>query len=93
MNGKLGVNVIVDFEGASVTIVVRGSVNARNVPALHSLTHRANSLGDGLTITLELMAATVETVVLDALQSYASMRLLPLVHRPRTGVGHCRSGY
>ena len=52
-------------------------MNARNVQALHSLTHRANSLSDGLTITLNLSAATVESAVLDALQAYASLQRLP----------------
>ena len=77
MNGKLAVKVALDLEGGSATIVVRGSVDSRNVQALHSLAHRANSLGHGFEITLDLSAATVEQVVLDALQAYASLRRLP----------------
>ena len=77
MNGKLAVKVTLDLEGASATITVRGSVNARNVQALHSLAHRANSLNRGFGITLDLSAATVEQEVLDALQAYASLRRLP----------------
>jgi hypothetical protein len=77
MNGKLAVKVALDLEGDSATIVVRGSVDSRNVQALHSLAHRANSLGRGFEITLDLSAATVEQVVLDALQAYASLRRLP----------------
>ena len=77
MNGKLAVKVTLDLEGASATITVRGSVDSRNVQALHSLAHRANSLGRGFEITLDLSAATVEQGVLDALQAYASLRRLP----------------
>lgn len=77
MTGKLAVKVALDLEGTCATIIVRGSVNTRNVQALHSLAHRANSMGRGLEITLDLSAATVEPEVLDALQAYASLRRLP----------------
>lgn len=77
MNDKLAVKVALDLEGGSATIVVQGSVNARNVRALHSLVRRANSLNHGCEITLDLGAATVEPEVIDALQAYASLRRLP----------------
>jgi hypothetical protein len=77
MNDKLAVRVALDLEGGSATIIVRGNVNSRNVQALHSLAHRANSLNHGFEITLDLSAALVEQGVLDALQAYASLRRLP----------------
>jgi hypothetical protein len=77
MNGKLAVKVALDLEGGSATIIVRGSVNSRNVQALYSLAHRANSLNQGFGITLDLSAATAEQEALDALQAYASLQRLP----------------
>ncbi|GAA3665835.1 hypothetical protein GCM10023081_00790 [Arthrobacter ginkgonis] len=77
MNGKLDVKVGVDLEGASAKIVVRGSVDARNVQALYSLAHRANSLAPGFDITVDLTAASTQPEVLDELQECADAKSLP----------------
>ncbi|GER23260.1 hypothetical protein NCCP1664_17560 [Zafaria cholistanensis] len=77
MSGKLDVKVALNLEGESAVIIVRGSVDAGNVQALYSLARRANSMGPGFGITVDLSAATVEQEVLDALQAYASLRRLP----------------
>jgi hypothetical protein len=88
MNGKLAVKVALDLEGRSASIVVRGRVDVRNVQALYSLAHRANSLNPGYEITLNLGAATAEQEVLDALQAYASLGHLPRHVDP--GQAECR---
>ena len=77
MNGKLDVKVGVDLEGASASIVVQGRVDARNVQALYSLAHRANSLAPGLDITVDLTAASTQPDVLDELQACAEAQCLP----------------
>ena len=77
MNGKLDVKVGVDLEGASASIVVRGGVDARNVQALYSLAHRANSLTSGFDITIDLTGASTRPEVLDELQACADAQYLP----------------
>jgi hypothetical protein len=77
MNGKLDVKVGVDLEGASASIVVRGRVDARNVQALYSLAHRANSLTPGFDVTIDLTAARTQPEVLDELQACAEAQSLP----------------
>ena len=77
MNGKLDVKVSVDLEGASARIVVQGRVDARNVQALYSLAHRANSLAPDFDITIDLTAASAQPEVLEELQACVDSQSLP----------------
>ena len=77
MNGKLDVKVGVDLDGASANIVVGGRVDDRNVQALYSVAHRANSLAPGFGITIDLTAASTQPEVLEELQACADAQSLP----------------
>lgn len=90
MTDKLAVTVSLDVDGRTVTVNVQGHVTDQNVEALYSVVHRANSLGHGPEIVVDVSGAAVERHVLDGLQAYASLRRLPHYIDPEQHACHLR---
>lgn len=74
---KLNVLVSMDVDCHSARIEVKGSVDSRNVQALHAVARRVNTLMPGLGIVLDLAAASATAEAARELRECADAQALP----------------
>lgn len=74
---KLKVLVSMDVDCDSARIEVKGSVDSRNVQALHAVARRVNTLMPGLGIVLDLAAASATPEAARELRECADAQALP----------------
>lgn len=74
---KLKVLVSMDVDCRSARIEVKGSVDSRNVQALHAVARRVNTLMPGLGIVLDLAAASATAEAARELRECADAQALP----------------
>lgn len=79
---KLKVLVSMDVDCHSARIEVKGSVDSRNVQAVHAVARRVNTLMPGLGIVLDLAAASATAEAARELRECADAQALP------AGAGH-----
>ncbi|WP_211882116.1 hypothetical protein [Pseudarthrobacter albicanus] len=77
MSDRLKVLVRVDLDGSRAQIAARGHVTAHSLQGLYTVMKRANSLGAGLALEIDMTHARVEPDALEQLRACGRSHHLP----------------
>lgn len=78
MIDKLNIVVRVDLDYARAQISAKGHLTCRNIQGLYAVLQRANSLGEGLDLEIDITRARIEPDALEQLTRCCQSRHLPL---------------